>query len=57
MTDAVCGATAHLHSYGWRTCTLPAGHQPAPDQPPTSTEGWHESADHIRWSTDDRGDR
>ena len=55
MTDAVCGATAHLHSYGWRTYTLPAGHQPAPDQPSTSTEGWHESADHIRWT--DRDER
>ena len=29
-----------------------AGHQPAPDQPSTSTEGWHESADHIRWAPD-----
>ncbi len=39
----VCGATAHLHSYGRRVCVMPAGH---------STEGWHESADHIRWATD-----
>ena len=53
MTDAVCGATAHLHSYGWRTCTQPAGHQPPPDQPSTSTEGWHQSADGIRWATDE----
>ena len=30
---------------------MPAGHQPAPGQPSTSTEGWHESADHIRWAT------
>lgn len=53
MTDAVCGATAHLRSYGHRVCTQPAGHQPAPDQPPTSTEGWHQSTDHIRWATDE----
>ena len=31
----------------------PAGHQPAPDQPSTSTEGWHQSADGIRWATDE----
>jgi len=48
-----CGATTRLPSYGHRTCTQPAGHQPAPDQPSTSTEGWHQSADHVRWATDE----
>ena len=47
-----CGATARHPSYGWRTCVEAAGHQPAPGQPSTSTEGWHESVDHIRWATD-----
>ena len=57
MTDqqqpepGVCGAVAHLRSYGRRTCTMPTGHQPPTGQPPTSTEGWHQSADHIRWAT------
>jgi len=46
-----CGADARHPSYGRRTCALPAGHQPPPDAPPTSTEGWHQSADHIRWAT------
>jgi hypothetical protein len=46
-----CGARARHPSYGTRTCTLPAGHQPPPGQPPTSTDGWHESTDHIRWAT------
>ena len=53
MSDAACGATARLRSYGHRTCTQPASHQPAPDQPSTSTEGWHQSADHVRWATDE----
>ena len=48
-----CGATARLRSHGTRTCVMPAGHQPAPDQPSTSTEGWHQSADGIRWATDE----
>ena len=47
----VCEATTHLRSYGLRVCVMPAGHQPAPGQPSTSTEGWHQSADHIRWAT------
>lgn len=46
-----CGATTRIPSYGRRTCVEPAGHQPPPDAPPTSTQGWHESADHIRWAT------
>ena len=46
-----CGAAARHPSYGVRTCALPAGHQPPTGQPPTSTEGWHQSADHIRWAT------
>lgn len=46
-----CGHTARHPSYGWRTCVMPAGHQPPPDAPPTTTEGWHQSADHIRWAT------
>ena len=45
-----CGATARLPSYGHRVCVMPAGHQPDPDQPSTSTEGWHQSADGIRWA-------
>ena len=53
MSDGVCGATTRHRSYGHRTCVEPAGHQPAPDQPSTSTEGWHQSADGIRWATDD----
>ena len=48
-----CGATARLPSYGLRVCVEPAGHQPATDQPSTSTEGWHQSADDIRWATDE----
>ena len=48
-----CGATTRHRSYGHRTCVEPAGHQPAPDQPSTSTEGWHQSADGIRWATDE----
>ncbi len=46
-----CGATARHPSYGTRVCTMPAGHRRPPDQPPTSTDGWHQSADHIRWAT------
>lgn len=46
-----CGATATHPSYGTRTCTMPAGHQPPPDAAPTSTDGWHQSADGIRWAT------
>ena len=53
MSDGVCGATTRLPSYGLRVCVEPAGHQPAPDQPSTSTEGWHQSADHVRWATDE----
>ena len=53
MSDDACGATAHLPSYGLRVCVEPAGHQPHPDQPSTSTEGWHQSADGIRWATDE----
>lgn len=45
-----CGAAARHPSYGRRVCVLPAGHQPLPGQPPTSTAGWHESDDHIRWA-------
>ena len=50
MSDDTCGATARLPSYGHRVCVMPAGHQPDPDQPSTSTEGWHQSADGIRWA-------
>lgn len=46
-----CGATAHHPSHGTRTCALPTGHQPPPDAPATSTDGWHQSSDHIRWAT------
>jgi len=46
-----CNATARHPSYGWRTCTMPTGHQPPPDAPPTSTAGWHRSADGIGWAT------
>ena len=52
LTLGACGATGRHPSYGHRVCTQPAGHQPPPGQPSTSTEGWHESADHIRWATD-----
>lgn len=38
------GATGRHPSYGL-VCVLPAGHQPPPGQPPTSTAGWHRSAD------------
>lgn len=47
-----CRATTRLPSYGWRTCTQPAGHHPPPDAPPTSTAGWHRSTDNISWATD-----
>ena len=50
-----CGATARHPSYGVRTCVLPAGHQPSPGRPPTSTDGWHESTDHIRWANEAEG--
>lgn len=46
-----CGATAHHPSYGTRVCVMPAGHRPPPDAAPTSTDGWHQSADGIRWAT------
>ena len=46
-----CNAIARHPSYGSRTCTMPAGHQPPPDAAPTSTDGWHQSADGIRWAT------
>lgn len=60
MTDQLalgaCGHTTRLRSYGQRSCTEPAGHQPPPDAPPTSTEGWHRhthpDGTAVCWPTD-----